>query len=171
VASLLWPLLDPRTRRVLDTLSVAGSHRPPWRLHRLKAIHFERAGRPADARRHADSSRLAALDALRAQPAGPELHETLAVAYAILGQPADALREGRRAVALDTTDVSGRRWTSFTLAMVAARAGDRSAALDELEAGLPAAQPSVSAFWLRLDPWWGPLRDDPRLLRLLRAGR
>jgi hypothetical protein len=93
------------------------------------------------------------------------------VAHAILGQGADALREGRRAVALDTADVSGRRWTSFTLALVAARVGDRGTALDELEAGLPASAPSVSTYWLRLDPWWGALRDDPRFVRLLRATR
>jgi serine/threonine-protein kinase len=156
---------------VLDTLTVAGSRRPPWRLHRLTALHLERSGRPVDARRHADSSRLAALDALRTQPDEPELHETLAVAYATLGRRADALRAARRAVALDTADVSGRRWTSFTLAMVAARVGDRGVALDELEAGLPAAQPSVSTYWLRLDPVWAPLRDDPRFRRLLRAPR
>jgi hypothetical protein len=171
VAPLVWPLLDPRTRQVLDTLTVAGARRPPWRHHRLTALHFERSGRPADARRHADSSRLAALDALRTQPNEPELHETLAVAYATLGQPADALREARLAVALDTADVSGRRWTSFTLAWVAARVGARGVALDELEAGLPATQPSVSTYWLRLDPWWAPLRDHPRFRRLLRAAR
>jgi tetratricopeptide (TPR) repeat protein len=171
VAPLLWSLLDPRTRQVLDTLTVAGSYRPPWRLHRLTALHLERSGRLADARRHADSSRLAALEALRTQPGDPELHETLAVAYATLGRAADALREARRAVALDTADVSGRRWTSFTLAMVAARVGDRGTALAEIEAGLPTAQPSVSAYWLRLDPWWAPLRDDPRFRRLLRAPR
>jgi hypothetical protein len=156
---------------VLDTLTVAGSHRPPWRPHRLRALHFERAGRRAAAHRHADSSRLAALDVLRAQPDVPELHETLAVADAILGQAADALREARRAVALDTADVSGRRRTSFTVAMVAARVGDRGGALDELEAGFSTAQPSVSAYRLRLDPWWAPLRDDPRFRRLLRAAR
>ena len=168
VAPLLWPLLDPRTRQVLDTLSVAGSRRPPWRLHRLKALHFERSGRSADARLQADSSRRAALDALRAQPDDPEIVETLAVADATLGRTAEALRAARRAVALDTADVSGRRWTSFTLAMVAARVGARGAALDELEAGLPNVQPSVSAYWLRLDPWWDGLREDPRFRRLLR---
>ena len=86
-------------------------------------------------------------------------------------RPENLLREARRAVALDTADVSGRRWTPFTLAMVAARVGDHGTALDELEAGLPSVQPSVSTYWLRLDPWWAPLRDDPRFRRLLRAPR
>jgi hypothetical protein len=93
------------------------------------------------------------------------------VAYATLGRTEDALREGRRAVALDTADVSGRRRTRFTVAMVAVRVGDHAAAHAELEAGLATALPSVSAYRLRFDPSWAPLRDDPRFRRLLRAPR
>jgi tetratricopeptide (TPR) repeat protein len=51
-------------------------------------------GASADARRHADSSRLAALDALRTQPDEPELHETLAVAYATLGTAGGRVARG-----------------------------------------------------------------------------
>ena len=51
---------------------------------------------------------------------------------------------------------------------IQARVGRRDAAIAQLEAGLPTS-PSVSRWWLRLDPWWDGVRDDPRFARL--AGR
>jgi tetratricopeptide (TPR) repeat protein len=169
VTPVLWSALDAETRRAIDTLSVAGARRPPWRVFRLKAQHFEREGRTAEARAYHDSTVAAVLSALRDRPADPELHETLGLAYAGLGRADDALREGRRAVALDTADVEERPWTRFTLAMIAARVGAPDVSLEALERGLPVSIPSVSAYWLRLDPRWAPMRDLPRFRRLLDA--
>jgi serine/threonine-protein kinase len=169
VARVLWPALDGATRRALDTLSVAGAQAAAWRVYRLKADHFELSGRAALAAAYHDSARASAAAALRERPADAELHETLGLAYAGLGRAADALREGRRAVALDSAaaERDHGRWRRYALAMIAARVGARDVALAQLAGGLPVFSPSVSAHWFQADPVWAPLRGDPRLVRLL----
>jgi tetratricopeptide (TPR) repeat protein len=169
VARVLWPALDPETRRALDTLSTAAAQSVAWRVYRLKADHFELSGRPALARLHHDSARASAAAALRERPSDPELHEALGLAYAGLGRAADALREGQRAIALDSAraGTEGGRWMRYTVATIAARVGAHDQALALLAGGLPTSSPTVSAYWFRLDPVWAPLRDAPRLRQLL----
>jgi tetratricopeptide (TPR) repeat protein len=171
VVRVLWPALDQETRRALDTLSVVGAQSAAWRVYRLKADHFELSGRTARARVYHDSARASAAAALRKRPSDAELHETLGLAYAGLGRTADALREGQRAVALDSAgaDRDHGRWRRYALAMIAARVGAHDVALVQLAGGLPAFSPSVSAYWFQLDPVWASLRADPRLTRLLAA--
>ena len=168
VARVLWPALDASTRRALDTLSVAGAQAVPWRVYRLKAEHFERSGRAPLARLYHDSARVAVLAALPGHVEDPELHDALGLAYAGLGRASDALREGLRAVALDTAEAGSddRPWTRFTLATIAARVDARDVALAALAAGLPTSGPAVSAYWFRLDPAWAPLRDAPIVRRM-----
>jgi tetratricopeptide (TPR) repeat protein len=106
VARVLWPALDGETRRALDTLSAATSQSATWRVYRLKADHSELSGRAALARVYHDSARASAAAALRERPSDPELHAALGLAYAGLGRSREALREGQRAIALDS---AGRR--------------------------------------------------------------
>lgn len=48
--------------------------------------------------------------------------------------------------------------------------GKRDLAIAELETLRPVA-PWVSGAYLRIDPIWAPLRDDPRFQRLTAQGR
>jgi serine/threonine-protein kinase len=173
VARVLWPALDRETHRALDTLSVAGAQSAAWRVYRLKADHFELSGRTARAVAYHDSARASAAAALRERPSDAELHETLGLAHAALGRGTDALRAGRRAVALDSVgaDRDHGRWRRYALAMIAARVGAPDVALVQIAQGLPASSPSVSAYWFQLDPVWAPLRGDSRLAQLLAAAR
>jgi serine/threonine-protein kinase len=168
VSRVLWPVLDADSRRALDTLSAAAARGPAWRVYRLKAEHFERSARPARARAYFDSARVALEAALRDRPDDADLHGALGVAYAGLGRRADAMRAGRRGLALAAggEDADRRERLAFTLAEIAARVGDRDEALARLAAGLPSSAPRVSPYWLRLDPVWAPLRGDPRFERL-----
>ena len=101
----------------------------------------------------------------------PQDHETrdfLGYVYAGLGRKADAIREARKAVELlpvskDAFDGVGAVWT---LAAVYTMVGEQDAAIDQLEYLL--SIPSwLSAWDLRLDPHWDPLRDHPRFQALL----
>jgi serine/threonine-protein kinase len=96
------------------------------------------------------------------------IHSSLGFVYAGLGRKADAIREAQHAVdllpvskdALDGVDPVG------ALAVVYTRVGEREAAIDKLEYLL--SIPSVTTAWiLRLDPTWDPLRDHPRFKKLV----
>jgi serine/threonine-protein kinase len=95
---------------------------------------------------------------------------SLAMAYAGLGQSAEALREARRALELARV---GSRTVGATAVMgwaveVFAMAGEFDAAFDmiELLLSMPAGR-EVTIPFLRVWPGFDPLRDDPRFEELL----
>jgi tetratricopeptide (TPR) repeat protein len=126
-------------------------------------------GREEDARR----SFARAIEAITPKPDGsvpPDANgtpNTLALAYAGLGEKEKALEQARRAVKDYDTDAVNKPWSLFTLAQIQARFGDHDAAIAalphllEVPAGLTIAN-------LKLDPFWDPLRKDPRFEKLCR---
>jgi TolB-like protein/class 3 adenylate cyclase/Tfp pilus assembly protein PilF len=90
---------------------------------------------------------------------------TLALAYAGLGDKEKALDQAQRAVKDYDTDAVNKPWSLTTLAQVQARFGDHDAAIAalphllEVPAGITIAN-------LKLDPFWDPLRKDPRFQKL-----
>src|SRR6059058_3832756 len=125
-------------------------------------------GRDADARQ----SFSRAIEAIKPKPSGsvpPDATgtpNTLALAYAGLGEKAKALEQARRAVKDYDNDAKNEPWSETTLAQIQARFGDHDAAIDalphllEVPAGLTIAN-------LKLDPFWDPLRKDPRFQKLI----
>ena len=168
---VLWPALDVETRQALDTITVRAAEGTAWDVYRLKAEHAERSRQPARARAYDDSARRAVEAQVLLRPDDPKLRSSLGLAYAALGRPTDAVREGQQAVALAgmTRYDDDRAMINFTLAMIYVRIGERGAAIDQLAAGLPTSSPSVSVYWLRLDPIWDPLRGIVRFRHLLDA--
>jgi tetratricopeptide (TPR) repeat protein len=103
---------------------------------------------------------------VQAQPDyGPALC-VLAMIDAGLGHKAQALEEGRRAIALTPMekDVNNGSRVSQYFAITAAWTGEKELALQQLETGLraPAASQVLSYGGLKLLPFWDPLRGDPR---------
>jgi tetratricopeptide (TPR) repeat protein len=92
---------------------------------------------------------------------GPPLL-VLGLIDAALGRKEEALREGRRAVELlpiGKDAVSGRIMIDY-FAMIAAWAGDKAVACDQLT--VATRYPSTLSYGqLKLLPWWDPLRGDP----------
>jgi len=92
---------------------------------------------------------------------------SLGVAYAGLGRPDDAIREGKRGLEL----LSGRRHPSYgflvkDMAQIYTMLGKFDEAIDQLEQLL--SVPSFfSAAFLNADPTWEPLHDHPRFRALL----
>ncbi len=89
-------------------------------------------------------------------------------AYAGLGRKAEAVRDAKAAVKLlpvsrDAYDGVRSVWA---LAAVYTLVGEHDAAIDQLEYLLSIPSP-WSAWDLRLDPNWDPLRDHPRFRRLV----
>ena len=100
---------------------------------------------------------------LRNQPDYPEGLCVLGMADAFLGRKEAAIREGRRAVELlpvDKDSVGGALVLQY-LAIIYAWAGEKDLALQQLAIG--ARTPGFISYGkLRLDPYWDPLRGDPR---------
>jgi TolB-like protein/Tfp pilus assembly protein PilF len=124
-------------------------------------------GRDEDARR----SFARAIEAIKPKPDAPVPPDangtpnTLALAYAGLGEKEKALEQAQRAVKDYDTDAVNKPWSLTTLAQIQARLGDHDAAIAalphllEVPAGITPAD-------LRFNPFWDPLRKDPRFQKL-----
>jgi TolB-like protein/Flp pilus assembly protein TadD len=123
--------------------------------------------------RHADAQQsfTRAIQSIKSTPdtvVAPEangLPEFLALAYAGLGQKQKALEQAEQAVKDYETDAVNKPAAMVTRAQIQALFGDRDAAIAvlpqllQVPAGLTVAN-------LKLDPFWDPLRKDPRFQKL-----
>jgi hypothetical protein len=91
------------------------------------------------------------------------------IAHVLSGRPAEALRDGRRAMELlpISQDAVDAPRTHMIVATVFILAGDRDAAFRVLDT-LASIPSGLSAASLRLNPVHDSLRDDPRYAALLR---
>jgi TolB-like protein/Flp pilus assembly protein TadD len=98
---------------------------------------------------------------------GPPLC-VLAMIDAMLGQKADAIREGQRAVELlpiDQDAINGSHLI-MNLAIIYAATGEKSSAIDELETLFK--NPGDGSYGdLKLNPFWDSLRGEPRFEKLV----
>jgi hypothetical protein len=89
----------------------------------------------------------------------------LALAYAGLGNKEKALKQARQAVSDYDTDAVAKPPAEATLAQIQGRFGDIDSAIAaiphllEVPAGITRAD-------LRFNPFWDPLRKDPRFQKL-----
>src|SRR6266542_4435644 len=102
------------------------------------------------------------------QPNYAEAHCVLGLANAALGNKEGAISEGRRAVELlpVTKDVMSGALLVRNLAIIYAWTGEKDLAFEQLAiaAGIPG---SLSYGNLRLNPFWDPLRGDPRFEKIV----
>src|SRR6266700_3450082 len=124
-------------------------------------------GRDEDARR----SFSRAIEAIKTKPdslVSPDANgtpNTLALAYAGLGEKEKALEQAKRAVKDYDNDAVNKPWSETALAQIQARFGDFDSAIAalphllEVPAGITPAD-------LLFNPLWDPLRKDPRFQKL-----
>ena len=92
-------------------------------------------------------------------------HQALAESYALVGERELALRHARKAIALTVNDALWGPSAVETLAFVHTLLGDREQAIILLTGVLEKEPLDIPRF--RREPWWDPLRGDPRFERLL----
>jgi TolB-like protein/Flp pilus assembly protein TadD len=163
---LFW-VLDEAQQRLLLLLppSAFGESREGWGL--ALAGTYALRGDLAHSRAYADSARIALEEKLAAQE-DAQLHVLLGTALAYLGRREEAVREGRRAVAMLplSKDAFSGAYVQHQLARIYILVGQPDQALEQLEPLLRAPY-FLSPGWLRIDPTFDPLRKHPRFQRLL----
>jgi serine/threonine-protein kinase len=105
---------------------------------------------------------------VRQYPDDPRYHSSLGIAYAALGRKEEGIREGKKAVELlpVAKDAFYGLPCVEDLAFIYTLTGESEAALDRLDYLL--SIPSwISVTWLRMDPQWDPIRNQPHFMQLL----
>jgi tetratricopeptide (TPR) repeat protein len=163
-------LSDEQQTRLLQ-LTPAALDGDTAALALAKALVHQRRDQRTQARASFDSARVVLQDKVRRHPdEDPFYHAMLGLALAGLEHSEDAVREGERAVALLPYPAGGSESTLMpaNLARIHVLLGHREKAIDLLTAVFSRPGP-LSAAWLRVDPFWDPLRSSPRFQQLAAA--
>jgi TolB-like protein len=152
------------------TPSNPGEPLDEWKIAYLPLLGYcqQLAGNTADAR----PSYSLAVHAIKpsATASVPVDHDllpcALALSYAGLGEKEKALAEAREAVVDYQDDALDKPQAEIVLAQVEAQVGDVEAAIAALPHLLEVPN-GLTPGLLRLDPYWDPLRKDPRFGKLI----
>ena len=167
---MYWVLAEPERREVFAAPpSAFDDDRAVWGLVHVGL--FELRGDRRHMVAYADSARLALEEQVQDAPEDGQRRVLLGLTLAYLGRRDEAEREGLRGVALApvSRDAYIGPYTQLQLVRIYLLNGEPDKALDRLEPLLRVPF-YLSAGWLRLDPTFQPLRDNPRFQQLL-AGR
>jgi len=164
---LYW-LLDDQQQALLLRLtpSAFDGDRGTWGI--VMAETYALRGDPVRARAYADSSRRAFEAQLRETPDNAQRHVFLGLALAYLGRSAEGVREGERGVSLMplSRQAFWGAYNQHQLARIYILVGQYDKALDRLEPLLKVPY-YLSPGWLRIDPTFAPLRNNPRFKKLV----
>ena len=133
-----------------------------------KALVHRRRNHGTLARASFDSARVVLQDKVRRHPdEDPFYHAMLGLALAGLERPVEAVNEGERAVALLPYPAGGPESTLMpaNLARIHVLLGHRDKAIQVL-IGVFSRPGPLSPAWLRVDPFWDPLRGSPGFQQL-----
>ncbi len=134
----------------------------------LSGFARQRSGDEVGAAAAFDSARVELEALLASSPEESRYRSSLGLALAGLGRSEDAIREGREGLRLMPPEKEAWRggYRVIDLARIYSMTGRADEAMDELEyvMSIPA---DLSAWELRLDPMWDPLRGDPRFEALI----
>ncbi len=166
---MYWLLDDNLQQRLLRLAPDGFDDHGAWGLVRAEVYWLR--GDTADARVYADTARRVIAQQVKAG-ANDELQSiTLGLAYAFLGDRAQAIRFGEEGAARRplSSDHIGALYDQQVLAQIYTVAGEPDKAIDRLQALLQV--PSfLSPAFLRVDPTWTALRSNPRFAALTREG-
>jgi serine/threonine protein kinase/tetratricopeptide (TPR) repeat protein len=164
---LYWVLNDEEQRQVLAMgPSAFDGDRGNWGIV-MAELYYLRGDRHQTVV-YADSARLAFDEQSRAAPEDAQRHAFLGLALACQGRKADAVRQGQRAVELTpiSRDAYLGPYMQLQLVRIYLLVGEPEKALDQLEPLLKIPH-YLSPGWLRIDPTFDPLRNNPRFRKLV----
>jgi eukaryotic-like serine/threonine-protein kinase len=167
---LYWVLSDEQQRLLLRLPPTEfDDDRGSWGL--ALAATAALGGDARLARAYGDSARIAFEEQLRDSPDDGQLHCLRGVALAYAGRKAEAVREGQRGVELlpVAKDALNGPYMQHQLARIYILVGEPEKAVDQLEPLLRMPY-YLSPAWLRLDPTFEPLRNNPRFRKLVESG-
>jgi serine/threonine-protein kinase len=164
---------DDSTRATLERLPLKAFRGDTGYCFVWRAEFARLHGFTARAQAYSDSARVALHRAIRRTHARDLYwdafrHQLLSQAYLRLGVTAKAVRAAEHAVQVFPLSQAAHEATipMIQLARTYTLAGDHEAALDQLEKLLTVPSP-ISRRGLEVDPYWQPLRKNPRFERLL----
>jgi DNA-binding SARP family transcriptional activator/TolB-like protein len=165
----IWPaVLNPEFARYMRVVAEPAEEgeRLGYFVSKVQLAVYERNAPVM--RQFADSIMLDGPRFLRGNFFDGEKHAELSLAYAARGDKASTLEEGRRAMAIMPFQKDAQRWAENLqlIAQADVLVGANDEAFEALRQLL--SMPSdVSPAWLRVDPWFEPLRQDPRFKQLV----
>jgi eukaryotic-like serine/threonine-protein kinase len=163
---LYWVLSEEQQELALRLTSGAYDDRGVWAIVRAQLLHLR--GDLAQTRIYADSARLAMGERLRNTPDDPQSYAFRGLALAYLGRKAEAIADGERAVELlpIEKDAFVGPYLQHQLVRIYLVLGEPDKAIDLLEPLLKMPY-NLSPGWLRVDPNFDPLRNNPRFQKLV----
>ena len=126
------------------------------------------AGDAANTRRYAEEARASYEKQVRDTPDNAQLRALHGLSLAYLGRKEDAIREGRKAVELEpiSKSASAGPYYQQLLARIYTLVGEPEKAIDALEPLLEIHY-LLSPRWLAINPYYEPLRQNPRFQKLV----
>jgi tetratricopeptide (TPR) repeat protein len=141
-----------------------GGERTDWGLALAQAWALK--GDSARARMYADTARAAFQHLVNRSTRNDQDFALLGLSLAYLGRYEEAIAAGQQAlVPRDPRAIGSPGYSQFNLARIYAMAGRRDSAIAALDRVLRVPL-YVTPGWLRIDPTFASLRNDPRFQRL-----
>jgi tetratricopeptide (TPR) repeat protein len=163
---LYWVLPPEQQALLLRLTPSAFPDRATWAI--VMAQTYRLRGDRLRARAYADSALPDFAARLAGTPNDAQSHTFRGLALAYAGRKAEAIAEGERGAALlpITTDTYTGPYLQHQLVRIYIETGELEKALDRLEPLLEMPY-YLSPGWLRIDPTFDPLRENPRFRKLV----
>ena len=161
---LAWVLDAPQRDRLLNVPADAFGSSQQLHLAEISALKGDASG----VRLHAEDARKTFVEQLREAPDDAERHVLLGLSLAFLGRKEEAIREGERCAAIVPVSKDAHQGPYFQhqLVRIYIVVGEPEKALDRLEPLLKMPY-FLSPAWLKIDPNFDPLRNNPRFQKLV----
>jgi len=176
-SSVLVNIFDGNYQKALDYLSglssdVIYAHMFFVPKALLTAQIYGLMGQSELEQEHYESARIFLEAKAKVWPEDARIHSSLGLAYAGLGRKEEAVREGKKAVELLPVVKDAWRGPFLVkdLARIYVMVGEYDTAIDQLEY-LLSIPGEISIPFLKLDPVWKPLGDNPRFQKILSRGK